>query len=457
MPRATLLLVNADATLRESVVQVLATIPRVRLQDCDDRELERSLETLRPEVVLIAHPATAELRERIPAHLPVAVVSPEATHDNEIAAMRAGMDAHFGLPDMAAPLAQWLRDQLPGPGNQPRIPEMVARSERMRSLDAFAERIARTSATVFITGESGVGKEVLARQIHARSPRAGAPFEAINCAALPEAMLEALLFGHAKGAFTGAIEARPGKFVQADGGTLLLDEVTEIPVHLQPKLLRVLQEQEVEPLGARRTRQVDVRVIATSNRDLREAVAEGALREDLYYRLSVFPVRIPPLRERPEDIPSLARALLSRASQGRLVDLTPEAEARLMGHHWPGNARELANVMERAATLAGDPADGRVDAQAIWLDADMLEAEQGASMAGASVDSAGAGDDNPAAPLLEQTLQSQESRVILNVLRESGGRRKEAAERLGISPRTLRYKLARLRESGIQVPRTGSI
>ncbi|WP_019022116.1 sigma-54-dependent Fis family transcriptional regulator [Thioalkalivibrio sp. ALE23] len=457
MPRATLLLVNADAALRERVVQVLATIPRVRLQDCSEGELERSLEAQRPEVVLIAHPATAALRERIPARLPVAVISPDATHDNEIAAMRAGVDAHFGLPDMAAPLAQWLRDQLPGPGSRARIPEMVAHSERMRSLDAFAERIAQTAATVFITGESGVGKEVLARQIHARSARAQGPFEAINCAALPEAMLEALLFGHAKGAFTGAIEARPGKFVQADGGTLLLDEVTEIPVHLQPKLLRVLQEREVEPLGGRRTRPVDVRVIATSNRDLREAVAEGVLREDLYYRLSVFPVRIPPLRERPEDIPSLARALLTRASQGRLVELAPEAESRLMGHDWPGNARELANVMERAATLAGERSDGRVTAESIWLDADMLEHGEGVSAAGAPSVPAASDDDIPSAPLLEQTLHTQESRVILNVLREAGGRRKEAAERLGISPRTLRYKLARLRESGIHVPRTGVV
>ncbi|MGM0553437.1 MAG: sigma-54 interaction domain-containing protein [Pseudomonadota bacterium] len=453
MSRSSILLVDAEPALREAVVGVLATIPRVRLESCAAQELGSRAASPGPVAVLVGRPEALGTDIPIADDVAVAAVSLEASRERELAALRHGLDVHFGLPEMAEALAQWLRP-LVRPAPAVARPGMVAESTAMRGLDAFVSRIAPSRATVFVTGESGVGKEVLAREIHWRSPRRTGPFEAVNCAALPETMLEALLFGHAKGAFTGAIESRPGKFVQADGGTLLLDEVTEIPVGLQAKLLRVLQEREVEPLGGRRTRTIDVRVIATSNRDPGSAVRDGLLREDLYYRLNVFPVSIPPLRERPEDVVPLAITLLRRASGGRLERLDAAAQARLRDHDWPGNVRELANVMERTATLHNAASKLEVGLESIWLDADLLAPWTGrlenAGDREVAVDG-GETDENPS-PMLEQTLQQQESRVILNVLREAGGKRKEAAQRLGISPRTLRYKIARLRESGIAVP-----
>ncbi|WP_026296516.1 sigma-54-dependent Fis family transcriptional regulator [Thioalkalivibrio sp. ALJ2] len=453
MSRATILLVDAEPALREAVVRVLATIPRVRLESCRSEALPVALDTHRPRAVLVARRDAPGHWAELGARMPVAAVGHDATQDAEIGALREGLAAHFALPEMAESMAEWLRS-VARPSPSIVVPRMVAQSASMQLLDAFVSRIAASPATVFVTGESGVGKEVLARQVHARSPRANGPFEAVNCAALPETMLEALLFGHAKGAFTGALEARPGKFAQAHGGTLLLDEVTEIPVNLQAKLLRVLQEREVEPLGGRQARRVDVRVIATSNRDLREALAEGVLRDDLYYRLNVFPVWIPPLRERPEDIVPLARTLLRRLSSNALTDLDASARKRLVEHDWPGNVRELANVMERAVTLHDAARGPVIGVEAIWLDLDMLMpwgTHECRPSDASDPDDRDSVDEN-STPMLEQTLQTQESRVILNVLRESGGRRKEAAERLGISPRTLRYKIARLRESGFAVP-----
>ncbi len=312
----------------------------------------------------------------------------------------------------------------------------VAVSARSRDLLALAERVAAADVTVMLTGESGVGKEIFARFIHARSVRAAGPFVAINCAAIPEPMLEATLFGHEKGAFTGATDARAGKFELACGGTLLLDEVTEMALGLQAKLLRVLQEREVERLGAPRSRAVDVRVIATSNRNLRAAVAEGRLREDLYYRLNVFPLQVPPLRERAEDVIPLARELLARhASDDELPLLTEAACRHLRSYRWPGNVRELENVVQRALILQRH---GEIDVDALQLDEDTERC--GGQRPGASRAD------------LETSLRASEDELILAALRAEAGRRKAAAERLGISPRTLRYKLARLREQGVAVP-----
>jgi two-component system response regulator FlrC len=259
---------------------------------------------------------------------------------------------------------------------------------------------------------------------------------AINCAAIPETMLEATLFGHEKGAFTGATLAHSGKFEQADGGTLLLDEITEMAQGLQAKLLRVLQEREVERLGAASGRRVDVRVIAMSNRDLRQAVADGMLREDIYYRLNVFPIRVPPLRERPGDILPLAEHLIERHGAGLdgLPKLSIEAAARLREHRWPGNVRELDNVIQRALILQ--------HGNSIEVDDLRIETAELAS----SLPSAGA------SPLLASSLRVSEGELILDALRAENGQRKAAAVRLGISPRTLRYKLARLREHGLAIP-----
>jgi two-component system response regulator FlrC len=315
-------------------------------------------------------------------------------------------------------------------------PALLAADPVSRQVRELAQRVARADVTVTLTGESGVGKEVYARYIHAHSRRAQGPLIAINCAAIPETMLEATLFGHEKGAFTGAALAHSGKFEQADGGTLLLDEITEMAQGLQAKLLRVLQEREVERLGAASGRRVDVRVIAMSNRDLRQAVADGVLREDIYYRLNVFPLRIPPLRERPGDILPLAERLIERhgAALPNLPKLSNAAAARLREHRWPGNVRELDNVMQRALILQ----------QGDSIEVGDLQIETANPATSLQVDDA--------QPLLASSLRVSEGELILDALKAENGQRKAAAVRLGISPRTLRYKLARLREHGLAIP-----
>jgi two-component system response regulator FlrC len=286
-----------------------------------------------------------------------------------------------------------------------------------------------------INGPSGTGKEVLARFVHAQSARAGGPFVAINCAAIPATLIEATLFGHEKGAFTGAQRATPGKFEQAQGGTLLLDEISELDLGLQAKLLRVLQERELERVGGHETIELDVRVLATSNRNLREEVAAGRFREDLFYRLNVFPLTLPPLRERPRDILPLARALLQRrVPPGEPVpDLAPDAAERLERQAWPGNVRELDNVVQRALVLRHGPV----------IRAEDLRFEDHPAVPAAAAPSQG----------LSADLRSVEGQRILEALHSANGSRLSAAELLGISPRTLRYKLARLREAGAAIPR----
>jgi len=295
---------------------------------------------------------------------------------------------------------------------------------------------------VLLTGESGTGKEAFARYIHAHSDRAGGPFVAINCAAIPENMLEAVLFGYEKGAFTGAHQAHPGKFEQAQGGTLLLDEISEMDLGLQAKLLRVLQEREVERLGGKRAISLDVRVLATTNRNLREEVAAGRFREDLYYRINVFPLRLPPLRERPADILPLARRFLRQHARPRAQAprLSPAAEAALRGYAWPGNVRELDNVIQRALILCSGPE----------ILPEHLRLGDEAFGPAAPAPDAGGGVQGEAARLARD-LKLRERDLIVEAIRAAGSR-KAAAERLGISPRTLRYKIARLRELGIEVP-----
>jgi two-component system response regulator FlrC len=321
-------------------------------------------------------------------------------------------------------------------------------------LVALARKIAESDATVLITGESGTGKEVYARFIRDHSARAAAPFIAINCAAIPENMLEASLFGYEKGAFTGAQAAHAGKFEQAQGGTLLLDEISEMDLGLQAKILRVLQEREVERLGSSRTIALDVRVIATSNRDLPEEARAGRFRADLYYRLNVMSVRLPPLRERRADVLPLARrAIQACARPGQAaLSLSVDAERKLLQHDWPGNARELANIVQRAAWLASG---GSIEA----ADIDTGAAMSGAALCGSAAESAPlAGSvSRAAAPAenagLDQDLKKRERELILATLRVTGGSRKLAAERLGISPRTLRHKLQQFKADGVAVPR----
>jgi two-component system response regulator FlrC len=329
-------------------------------------------------------------------------------------------------------------------------PDPVAVAESSRRLIELARRVAASSCTVLISGESGTGKEVLARFIHRQSHRSMQPFVAVNCAAIPETMLEALLFGYERGAFTGAHAAHCGKFEQAQGGTLLLDEISEIPLGLQAKLLRVLQEREVEKLGGRGTVALDVRVLATTNRVLRQAVAEGRFREDLYYRLNVFPIVVTPLRQRREDILPIAMQMLaSRIAPGSTIPpLSAAAAQLLLTHRWPGNARELDNVLQRALVLC----DGAmIEAQDIEIESEELPTRRDATL-----------QPEPATPLaatprgaLARTLKRVEQDVLMEALRKPQWNREAVATHLGISPRTLRHKLARLRAAGVDVPAGG--
>ncbi len=324
--------------------------------------------------------------------------------------------------------------------------ELIAVDPASKATRELAARVADTDATVLLCGESGVGKEVYARFIHTHSSRDSAPFVAINCAAIPENMLEAMLFGYEKGAFTGATTTHAGKFEQANGGTLLLDEISEMDIGLQAKLLRVLQEREIERLGGRGTVKLNVRVIATTNRDLRAAVRNGDFREDLFYRLNVFPLFIPPLRERPLDILPLSAHFLERnegVRDGAQV-LSAGALDKLNQYPWPGNVRELDNVMQRALILRQNATLGVDD---IHFEQDMGWGTASA-LAGDGTCHPGISDEEADDGELDDFLRHQERRRIDDALRQ-GRSKKEAAEILGISPRTLRYKLARLRDQGV--------
>jgi two-component system response regulator FlrC len=344
-------------------------------------------------------------------------------------------------------------------------PEPVAYAPSSQRLIELARRVAQSDCTVLIVGESGTGKEVLARFIHRSSPRATQPFVAVNCAAIPENMLEAMLFGYERGSFTGAHSAHAGKFEQAQGGTLLLDEITEMPLALQAKLLRVLQEREVERIGSRTPIALDVRVLATTNRRLREEVAAGRFREDLYYRLNVFPLALAPLRLRRDDVLPLAMQLLSgRCRPGdKIPALSAEAAHLLLTYPWPGNVRELDNLLQRALILLNGPVirpehiQFELANEGAGITSALLTSSPVLSRATPTQDTATAtpghstADGNPAGSLAN-SLDQTERDLILDALRCGQGNRREAAERLGISPRTLRYKLARLREAGIDVP-----
>ena len=320
--------------------------------------------------------------------------------------------------------------------------EPVCEALASQQLFQMAQRVAQTDSTVLISGESGTGKEVLARYIHQNSDRKKQPFIAINCAAIPENMLEAMLFGYEKGAFTGAYAASPGKFEQADGGTLLLDEITEMDLGLQAKLLRVLQERQVERLGGKKTIDLDVRIIATTNRELADYVAEGNFREDLYYRLSVFPLQWLPFRDRQDDILPLAKRLLAHHAQKMkrpVPQLLADAEQKLLSHPWPGNVRELDNTMQRALIMQVGP-------QLFANDFILTPVPKNRQLNTVVTPEAAVVDDGE----LGNDLKNREVELIVRALKEEPSR-KEAADRLGISPRTLRYKMARLREDGVDV------
>jgi two-component system response regulator FlrC len=385
----------------------------------------------------------AELRRRDP-QLPVLLMTAFGDVDKAVAAMRGGACEFLMKPfEPEVLLAHVQRHAVVPPDSS----GIIAVDPRTRQLLAIAARVAASDATVLLTGESGTGKEVFARYIHQRSARSRSPFVAINCAAIPENLLEATLFGYEKGAYTGAQGAQAGKFEQADGGSLLLDEISEMPLGLQAKLLRVLQEREVERVGGRKPVPLDIRVVATSNRDMVQEVAAGRFREDLYYRLNVFPLVIPALRERPQDIVPLARhfAALHGTRLGRQAKFAAAAEAILAACAWPGNVRELENAVQRAMILA--PAD-LIEAEHLQLST-LLAAtgrESAGTAAAESPPSLAASAPPPAAATRMKDLERQH---ILDTLAAVGGSRKQAVQRLGISERTLRYKLQQYRAAGL--------
>jgi len=395
------------------------------------------------------HQLLGLLRARQP-QLPVLLMTAHGAVERAVDAMRQGAADYLVKPFEPKALLDLVSRHALGSISGTDSEGPVAVEPASAQLLELAARVARSDSTVLISGESGTGKEVLARYIHQQSHRASQPFIAINCAAIPDNMLEATLFGHEKGSFTGAIAAQAGKFEQADGGTILLDEISEMPMGLQAKLLRVLQEREVERVGARKPITLDIRVVATTNRDLAGEVAAGRFREDLFYRLSVFPLAWRPLRERTADILPLAERLLNKhvnKMKHAAAKLSPDAQACLTHYPWPGNVRELDNAIQRALILQQggliQPQDfcltGAVTFSAAPVVAPVQplvrEIEVEAESAGAL------GDD----------LRRREFQMIIDTLRTERGRRKEAAEKLGISPRTLRYKLAQMRDAGMDV------
>ncbi len=445
MSLATVLIVEDDPSLREALCDTLELAGYPVKVACEGGD---ALDILRQERVgmvvsdvqmrpMDGHTLLRQIKSSHP-ELPVLLMTAYGSIEQAVAAMHDGAVDYLVKPFEAEVLVSKVAGHIK-PANEAPIDGPVVEDLRSREVMELARRVARSDATVLLNGDSGTGKEVFARYIHQCSSRAEGPFIAINCAAIPENMLEAMLFGYEKGAFTGAYQSAPGKFEQAQGGTLLLDEISEMSLALQAKLLRVLQERELERLGGRKLITLDVRVLATTNRKLREEVSAGRFREDLFYRLNVFPLTLPPLRERQRDILPLARYLLQKGLQPgqALPELSTEAKQRLLGHDWPGNIRELDNLMQRALILHED---GQIREQDLCFEEPTeISATQERK-------------PHNVGGRLPEDLRSVEEQMILDALEEVNGSRKRVAEKLGISERTLRYKIARMREAGMAIP-----
>ena len=375
------------------------------------------------------------------AALPVVVMTAFGSVETAVDAMKAGASDYVLKPFSLGEMRMVIRKELDvhnlreenrslreALGKKFAHPNVVARSAKMQEVLATVERVAPTNSTVLLGGESGVGKDLIARAIHEKSRRAAGPFIKINSTAIPENLLESELFGYERGAFTGATTSKPGKFELADKGTLFLDEIGDVPPAIQVKLLRVLQEREFERLGGTKTIKVDVRLIAATNRDLREALEQGTFREDLYYRLNVVPIDIAPLRQRKEDIPELVTLFITRfaGDSGKPVEsITPEAMQILVNYHWPGNVRELQNIIERACALAKGTV---LTADDIHLDVRPAKAANGTS------------NFLPDG----MTLEHWEDEMIREALRRANGNKSQAARLLGLSRNALRYRLSKI-------------
>jgi two-component system response regulator FlrC len=398
----------------------------------------------------IAALIAANNAERI--HVPIVACGVNPDPDKAAAAIRAGAKEFIPLPPEAELIAAILR------AVADEDHALVSRDPSMQQVIKLAEQVAPSEASILITGESGVGKEVMARFLHKKSRRAQRPFISVNCAAIPENLLESELFGHEKGAFTGAVARRIGKFEEANGGTLLLDEISEMDVRLQAKLLRAIQEREIDRVGGSKPVKVDIRILATSNRDLVAEVRKGTFREDLLYRLNVMNLRIPPLRERPGDILALADHFAKKyAAANGLAErpLSAEARRRLVAHRWQGNVRELENAMHRAVLLS---TGHEIDDQSIRLpDGQPLSASPSASPDTAAARAAQAASsvsfaDANLAAFVGQTVAHVEQKLIIDTLTHCLGNRTHAANILGISIRTLRNKLKEYSEAGLAIP-----
>ena len=382
--------------------------------------------------------------ERI--HVPVVACGIGTSADAAVAAIKAGAKEYVPLPPNAELIAAVIA------AVTEESTQVVYRDPSMSSTIKLAEQIAPSDASVLITGESGTGKEVMARFLHAKSRRSNEKFVSINCAAIPENLLESELFGHEKGAFTGAATRRIGKFEEANGGTLLLDEISEMATRLQAKLLRAIQEREIDRVGGSTPVKVNIRLIATSNRDLEDSVKKGDFREDLYFRLNVFNLRMPALRERPGDIVPLAEHFIRKYAEANGVSakaMTPQAVERLKGHHWKGNVRELENTMHRAVLLANGP---MIELDNIMLTNARAEPAVVPPAATAQAGRAATGDR---APLVGRTVADVERDLIIDTLQHTLGNRTHAANILGISIRTLRNKLKQYSQEGVPIPMPG--
>ncbi|ANQ22279.1 sigma-54-dependent Fis family transcriptional regulator [Vibrio natriegens] len=468
MAQSKVLIVEDDEGLREALVDTLALAGYEWLEaGCAEEALVKlksnTVDIVVSDVQMAGMGGLAllkNIKQNWP-NLPVLLMTAYANIEDAVSAMKDGAIDYMAKPFAPEVLLNMVSRYAPIKSDD--SGDAVVADEKSLRLLALAERVARTDANVMILGPSGSGKEVMSRYIHNASSRKDGPFVAINCAAIPDNMLEATLFGYEKGAFTGAVQACPGKFEQAQGGTILLDEISEMELNLQAKLLRVLQEREVERLGSRKSIKLDVRVLATSNRDLKQYVSEGNFREDLYYRLNVFPIAWPALCERKGDIEPLAKHLAERHC-GKMGMPVPKISAsavdKLLNYPWPGNVRELDNVVQRALILSEN---GDIDGEHIllegvdWQDANSLQrVVQNAQTLvpdvkpvaqAESVSRIVSGGEG-----LGSELRDQEYAIILDTLVECNGRRKDMADKLGISPRTLRYKLAKMRDAGIDIP-----
>ncbi|WP_020209463.1 sigma-54-dependent transcriptional regulator [Gilvimarinus chinensis] len=487
-PSARVLVVEDDPDLREALVD---TLMLADYEVCEAASAEDALLYLKDDSAfslivsdvnmgrLSGYDLLRQVKGDYP-HIPMVLVTAYASIADSVVAIKEGAVDYLVKPFEPDALLEVVARHA-GLAGMGASEAPVAQAPSSQKLLQLAQRVAQSESTVLIVGESGTGKEVLARYVHDQSPRKDKPFVAINCAAIPENMLEATLFGYEKGAYTGAVTSTPGKFEQANGGTLLLDEISEMDIGLQAKLLRVLQEREVERLGGRKTIALDVRVIATSNRDMREAVMDGRFREDLYFRLSILPLQWAPLRDRREDIIPLAEKLLFKHAkkQKRVgVKLDASAHAQLLSYAWPGNVRELDNIMQRALILQS----GRIiSAEDLGLQEHTGYSEKPSLLSTPGFDAArvtsqshevtdgvsqvehySMGREAVAPPsmarldaddgaVLGQDLKQREFQIIRETLVTERGSRKNTAARLGISARTLRYKIARLKEDGFEL------